>query len=110
MKRLSEEFYNQAAEYLTTPATIEVDVAQVERIWQIYRTAFQVIPVQAISIATYAAPDYRIFDEGNEEINVEDDGWCFTETLIFKGGDIWLRWHQKHGGELLEVCVRRSEQ
>lgn len=110
MKRFSEQFYNQAAEYLATPATIELDEAQVERIWQQYRIAFQVIPVQAITIATYAAPEYRIFDEENEEIKVEDDGWRFTETLIFRGGEIWLRWHQKHGGELLEVCVRRSEQ
>lgn len=30
--------------------------------------------------------------------------------IFVEGGDIWLRWHQKHGGELLEVCVRRSEQ
>lgn len=35
MKRISEQFHNQAAEYLTTPTTIEVDEAQVERIRRI---------------------------------------------------------------------------
>ena len=109
MEQLDEEFYNQSAEYLETPHAIEVSTAEVEQFWLNYRAAFHVVPTHGVaSITTYAAPAFNVLDEDGKESRFEDDGWRFTETVIFKDGDIWLRWHQKHSGELLEVCVRRG--
>ena len=106
MKRLNEEFYNPASEYLSTPAAIEVDEKTVEGMWMQFRAAFDIPNIE--SVTTYESPAFAIFDDEDEEISVENDGWRFTETVIYKRGDIWLRWYQKHGGELLEVCVRRG--
>lgn len=106
MKQLDETFYNQAAEYLDTPDAIKVDEAYLERMWNRYKPAFSVAPIQ--SVTSYEAPDFYVLKDG-QEIQVEYDGWLLTETVIFRNGDIWLRWYQKHGGELLEICVKRGE-